>query len=352
MRSSPRVRWITWRHPGVAIVTVCLVAGLAVVVSSCSLFQAIFPASTPPPRPFNHEAHTVRGVSCLDCHEGAEKEAKAGMPTKAFCMNCHEDLDKEKDKPLEKKVAWFLDEKGEPRWAEFGRQKDEIKFSHASHAGKTACTACHAGMDKDTGLVPHGPQRMTSCVACHQEKAPAKAECSVCHRSLDRNQKPDNHFQLWTKMHGTCARAGAEAATANNCSLCHQQNACTTCHQTVPPDDHNNFWRIKSHGFEAGLDRSRCSTCHTTDYCTACHKVTAPVSHTAGWNAPRNDHCKNCHVPVQTSPNCALCHKAGAPHPTSPPKPSWHTASMNCSSCHSVSLKHFNPGDNCNACHR
>jgi hypothetical protein len=88
---------------------------------------------------------------------------------------------------------------------------------------------------------------MTSCIACHQEKMPAKSECSVCHKSLDRNQKPDNHFQLWTKMHGACARAGAEAATTNNCSLCHLPNSCTICHQTVLPDDHNNFWRLKSH---------------------------------------------------------------------------------------------------------
>ena len=352
MPSKRTVRWVSWRDPGLVIVAICLVGGLGVVVSSCSFMEAIFPPAAPQPRPFNHEAHTVRGISCADCHEGAEKEAKAGMPSKAFCMNCHEDLDKEKDKPLEKKVAWFLDEKGEPRWAEFGRQKEEVKFSHAFHAGKTACASCHAGMEKNTGIVPHGPQRMSDCVSCHQQKAPTRLECATCHTSIDRTRKPENHSQLWTKLHGTCARAGAEAATANNCSLCHQQNSCTTCHQTVPPDDHNNFWRLKSHGFSAGLDRSRCSTCHTTDSCTACHKVTAPMSHGAGWNGPRNDHCKNCHVPVQASGSCAVCHKDSAGHPTSPPKPTWHTAAMNCTSCHGPTLKHFNSGDNCNACHR
>jgi hypothetical protein len=87
----------------------------------------------------------VRGISCADCHEGTEKEAKAGMPSKAFCMNCHDDLDKEKDKPLEKKVAWFLDGSGEPQWADFGRQKEEIKFSHAAHAGKTAASPATPG---------------------------------------------------------------------------------------------------------------------------------------------------------------------------------------------------------------
>src|SRR5262245_10893764 len=115
MLSKRRVRWVTWRNPGLVIVSASLLGGVAVLLSSCSLIQAIFPSPAPQPRPFNHEAHTVRGISCADCHEGAEKEAKAGMPSKAFCMNCHDDLDKEKDKPLEKKVAWFLDEKGEPQ---------------------------------------------------------------------------------------------------------------------------------------------------------------------------------------------------------------------------------------------
>jgi len=353
MPSKPRVKWVSWQDPGLIIIIASLTAGAAILLSSCSLVQAIFPSPAPQPRPFNHEAHTVRGISCADCHEGSEKEAKAGMPSKAFCMNCHEDLDKEKDKPVEKKVAWFLDEKGEPVWASFGRQKEEIKFSHGAHVGKASCTDCHAGMDKNTGLLPRGPQRMTSCVSCHQEKAPTWTDCSVCHRSLDRNQKPENHFQLWTKSHGTCARQGAEVATANNCSLCHQQNSCTTCHQTVPPQDHNEFWRIKAHGFAAGLDRSRCSTCHTTDSCTACHKVTAPMSHAAGWNAPREGHCKSCHVPVQSSGSCAVCHKDTPSHALlSPPKPSWHTANMVCTSCHGATLKHPDNGDNCNACHR
>jgi len=344
---------VTWREPGLVILVVAVTAGLAVVISSCSLLQAVLPAPAPKPRPFNHEAHTVRGISCIDCHEGAEKEVKAGMPAKAFCMNCHEDLDKEKDKPLEKKVAWFQDEKGDVQWADFGHQKEEIKFSHAAHAGKTACAGCHVGMDKNTGLLPQGPQRMTACVACHQEKAPSKLDCGVCHNSIDRTHPPENHRQLWSKVHGACARAGAEAATANDCSLCHQQNACTTCHQTVLPQDHNNTWRLRAHGLASGLDRSRCATCHTTDSCAACHKVTAPISHTAGWNAPREGHCKSCHVPLQSSGSCAVCHKDTPGHAGSPPKPSWHTPAMVCTTCHAATLKHPDNGDNnCNACHR
>ena len=352
MRSSARVRLVSWRDPGLVIVILCAVGLVWTVATSCSLIGLLSPEPAPKPRPFNHEAHVVRGISCTDCHEGAEKEAKAGMPSKAFCMNCHDDLDKEKDKPLEKKVAWFLGKDGEPRWAWFGRQKDEVKFSHGSHhQAKVACAACHGAMDKDTGLVPRGPQRMSSCVSCHETQAPAKRECSVCHTSIDRTRKPENHDQLWSKTHGACSRTGAGVATVNNCSLCHQQNSCTTCHQTVLPEDHDNFWRLKAHGLVSGLDRSRCTTCHRTDFCTACHQVTAPMSHQAGWNPPRNNHCRSCHLPVQTTPSCGVCHR-DAIHPTAPPKPAWHTPAMNCLACHGPTMKHFNPGDNCNFCHR
>jgi len=352
MRSEPSLPWMTWRNPGLLLAAGSLAAGLVVLLSSCTIFQAVFPPSAPPPRPFNHEAHTVRGVACADCHEGAEKEVRAGMPSKAFCMNCHEDLDKEKDKPLEKKVAWFQDEKGEVHWAYFGKQKEDVKFSHASHAGKVTCTGCHLDMDKNTGLIPTGPQRMSSCVACHQEKAPAKLECSTCHVSIDRTKKPDNHAQLWTTKHGACAREGAGVATSNNCSLCHQPQACTICHQTVPPQDHTEFWRLRSHGISVGLDRSRCQTCHATDFCVACHKVAAPVSHRAGWIAPQEGHCRSCHLPLQTSGSCAVCHRETPGHASAPPKPAWHTPAMICSTCHASTMKHPDNGDNCNACHR
>lgn len=344
MPSERSLPWLSWRNPGL------LVAVGSLAWAACSFFPSVFTEAPPPPRPFNHEAHIVRGVGCVDCHEGAEKEIKAGMPSKAFCMNCHEDLDKEKDKPLEKKVAWFVEDGGEVRWAEFGKQKPDIKFSHVAHAGKAACTDCHTGMDKNTGLVPAGPQRMAACMSCHQEKAPTKLDCAACHVSIDRLKKPDNHAQLWTKSHGGASRDGG--TTANQCSLCHQPQACVTCHQTVAPQDHTEFWRLRAHGVAVGLDRSRCTTCHTTDSCVACHSVTAPFSHRAGFNAPQNGHCRNCHLPLQTSGGCAVCHRETPGHASAPAKPPGHTPTMVCASCHGATLKHPNNGDNCNACHR
>ena len=328
--------------------TVLVLAALG----ACSVLQSIMP-SAPAPRPFNHEAHTVRGIGCADCHEGGEKEVRAGMPTREFCMNCHEDLDKDPQKPVEKKVAWFLDPAGKPTWSYFTKQSTGLRFSHAPHAAaKVACAECHQGIDKNVGLVPDMLQRMSSCVQCHAEKAPAKNDCKVCHTAMERTTPPPNHLQLWTKIHGQASRDGRSIATANDCAMCHQRDACITCHQTKLPDDHTDFWRLKAHGITAGIDRSRCQVCHTTDSCNRCHQETAPISHTAGWNAPRNSHCTNCHLPLAKSGGCAVCHRSTPGHDSAPPKPAWHTPVMVCRSCHAATMKHPDNGDNCNACHR
>jgi hypothetical protein len=302
---------------------------------------------------FNHQAHLDRGVGCLDCHGGAEREAHAGMPAKDFCMNCHEDLDKDPQKPLEKKVAWFLDAKGDPVWSQFTRQSEEIRFSHQPHAEKkVACSSCHAGIEKDTGLRPGLMLRMATCVECHEKSASAYNRCEDCHDRITRTTRPSNHDRLWTKLHGPCSRLGAGVATANDCAMCHEKDSCATCHQSQAPENHNAFWRLRGHGIAASVDRVRCQTCHTSDGCNRCHQETAPMSHTAGWDCPRNRHCTSCHVPLQTSGSCFVCHKSTPGHDSAPPMPAWHNPGLNCRSCHAASLPHPDNGDTCTSCHR
>lgn len=328
------------------------VALMAIVAAaaSCSVVRDIFTSPAPPPRPFNHAAHIDRGISCLDCHAGGEKEIKAGMPTKDSCMVCHEDIDKEPLRAKEKTVAWFLDDTGQPVWSSFTGQSDEIRFAHTNH--KQACTVCHAGIDKDTGLVPSRPQRMDSCMSCHQREAPTKNDCATCHTRIDRDVAPPSHAMGWTQRHGMCARAGAGSATANDCAMCHGKDSCSSCHSTQAPGDHNGVWRFRAHGLAASLDRTRCATCHASDYCVRCHSESSPRSHIAGWDAPRNRHCMGCHEPLRENNSCVVCHSSTPGHGSAAPKPSWHTAAMNCRSCHAQSMKHFDNGDNCNACHK
>jgi hypothetical protein len=331
-------------------------AGLLAIVaaaSSCSLWRSVAGDGGPPPRPFNHLAHIDRGVDCLSCHEGADKLDVAAMPSKDLCMTCHEDIDKDPKRPPEQKVAWFLDEKGEPAWSRFTKQSEEIRFSHGRHAVKgVSCASCHAGIEKDTGLRPGMVMRMSACVACHENTATAYNRCESCHAEITATTRPGNHDRGWTKVHGLASKLGPASATANQCSMCHEKDSCTSCHQTQAPENHNAFWRMRGHGVAASIDRSRCQTCHASDGCDRCHRETAPASHTAGWDCPRNRHCNGCHLPLQASGSCFVCHKSTPGHDTAPAMPAWHNPGLNCRACHAASLRHPDNGDSCIACHR
>jgi hypothetical protein len=273
------------------------------------------------------------------------------MPSKELCMGCHEEIDADPRRPLEQKVAWFLDAGGAPAWSAFTKQSEEVRFSHASHAAKkVSCAACHAEIEKSAGLLPGMAQPMSSCVACHERGARGKSACSDCHRVLDRTVAPPNHARMWMARHGEGSRTGRGAA--NDCAMCHQRNECSTCHQARAPADHTMFWRLRGHGAAASVSRERCATCHAGDSCDRCHQETAPLSHTGGWACPKNQHCTSCHLPLASSGSCAVCHRSTPGHGSAPARPAWHNASMNCRSCHASSLKHPDNGDDCNACHQ
>lgn len=247
------------------------------------------------------------------------------MPSKDLCMTCHEEIDREPGRPREATVEWFTE------WSSFTKQSEEIRFSHEAHA-KTDCRACHAA-------IPGTRMSMAECVSCH-----AKDDCATCHEEIRRDRPPPSHVRLWSELHGACSRK-ADA----DCSLCHSNDACIACHQTKMPRDHDNFWRVRGHGVAAQIDRERCRTCHQSDACIACHEETSPRSHVGDWG---NRHCFGCHVPLRSSESCFVCHRTTPGHDLAPPKPAWHTPSMDCRSCHATTLRHPDNGDDCNACHR
>ncbi|MBI2931082.1 MAG: cytochrome c3 family protein [Planctomycetes bacterium] len=323
------------------------------LTAACSVIHAIMPSAAPPPRPFNHASHLRRGPDCLSCHEDAETQAEAGMPSMESCLECHEELDQDPAKPPERKASWYLDPSGRPVWSAFTEQSPEIRFSHQAHAtANVECAQCHVGIDKNKGLQPGLVQRMESCTACHAAQAPRKNECSTCHTQLDRDHAPPDHLRMWSTLHGRRAREGPAAHTANDCSMCHQNDSCVTCHQTRLPDDHNGAWRFQPHGIAASIDRGRCTVCHASDMCVRCHEETSPRSHTAGWNAPQDRHCVSCHLPLQFSGGCFACHRSAPGHDLVPPMPPWHNLTMDCRPCHSIGLRHPDNGDACTACHR
>jgi hypothetical protein len=140
-------------------------------------------------------------------------------------------------------------------------------------------------------------------------------------------------------MHGQAVRAASQAL-ADRCSLCHTESTCTTCHQESPPENHNNFWRIRGHGIAAQMDRGNCATCHRADSCDRCHAEVLPQNHGGRF-------------PLQSN-GCIVCHKGTPSHALATPLPPSHNPGMNCRQCHGVDqpLPHVDNGANCTMCHQ
>ena len=303
---------------------------------------------------FNHKTHATRGVTCTDCHDGAESKDEAGMPTLETCMDCHEEM--EEEAPPEKKIAQFVDPATKKvKWNHFTRQADEIKFTHKAHAAKKVeCTSCHGDMTQRERTGPDLFLTMDACTTCHAEKK-ASNECTVCHTEIGKDQAPKNHDRLWMVRHGQIVRRGSARGRDEDCSMCHTESTCIGCHRDEKPKDHTNYWRVgPGHGLSAAMDRERCATCHMADSCVACHTSNPPRSHTGGWGAPRTRHCLGCHQQPGDSlegGGCFACHQGTPSHQLAPPKPRGHRPDWECLLCH-TKLKHAVNEQSCNSCHR
>ncbi len=285
-------------------------------------------------------------------------------------------------------------------------------FSHAVHASKGPCIACHpeaghsvspetkaaagrtiatsgqvrsvrlvAGPDAGQANLPNHPSAV--CERCHDMAA---TPCSTCHTAPgDSNHagKPDC---------ATCHKPGAtftfthpvsKAATAT-CDSCHEvpkkhsTASCTTCHKT------NTTWEFTHPGASA-----KCVTCHArpakhaAGSCTTCHpKVDSwAFQHPKGKTACTSCHrapsghypgaCSRCHSiavafksttfkHTAATRNCTQCHNRPASHTQSgcaschSTGQAWsaapHPSSNACAKCHNAPRRHY--GSNCASCHK
>lgn len=310
---------------------------------------------------FDHAAHLKRDLSCLDCHEGADKSARAAYPAPDMCANCH---DPATDKaPVAAAVKTYVAryqagaEKLHPPRATSG----DVVFSHSRHAqAKVDCASCHEGATRGALADPKGPMTMDGCTSCHAERgvgarlaAGRRDECATCHTRISKDAAPKNHLADWTRFHGPVSRNANHGAMAERCDLCHARADCDACHAQEQPRDHTQSFRTVSHGLAAAMDRSRCLACHQADSCDRCHENTPPRSHRGSWGAPRERHCLFCHEPVAAE-GCAICHRGTPSHALAAPKPADHTAAMNCRMCHGrgAPMPHVDNLSDCNRCHR
>lgn len=323
-----------------ALVAVALLAGCIAGVRTA--YEA---------RYFDHATHAEE-MGCVDCHEGAEDEDRAGMPDGELCSDCHDpDMD---DEGVTARIKAYGKASGDgARWpspAVRGPSYADVTFSHAVHVGgvDVACTECHPGAEESAAANPGGPMAMAACERCHEERG-APSGCATCHERLARDTRPPNHGAGWPLHHGPVSRNPDPGRVQEQCSLCHTQSDCDSCHAQTEPRDHTDAFRVATHGLAAAIDRSRCMACHQSDSCERCHEVSPPRSHRAGWGSPRDRHCFACHLPV-SGEGCVVCHKGTPSHEAlSPPQPAWHTPALDCRECHPT---HPDNGQDCNLCHR
>jgi hypothetical protein len=150
-------------------------------VKLCVLLAVTVAGRAQQPVAFPHNTHMKLGLSCIDCHTGADTHAEAGIPSVTKCMLCHAKLGR--DKPEVKKVIAYANQKVEIPWQrvyEF-TPAAHVKFKHAQHyqAG-VGCATCHGDLTQATVAVKLVNHNMGSCLACHRQKN-GPEDCAACH---------------------------------------------------------------------------------------------------------------------------------------------------------------------------
>ena len=128
-----------------------LVAGLIIVVA----------VRAAEPLAFDHKLHGSLKQSCEQCHPGAKKSERAGLPAASKCATCH---------PGRQIVVPSVSTK---------RLRDFVFFSHSRHSeAKLECSSCHGDVARNGDVLKQ--LTMKSCVDCHKGHG-ATIQCHSCH---------------------------------------------------------------------------------------------------------------------------------------------------------------------------
>jgi Cytochrome c7 and related cytochrome c len=318
---------------------VTLILLLALASAACASVLGLHRTSVS--HPFEHRAHALRGINCVECHQGvarADTTGPAHVPSDDDCRRCH-------TKPHDERACRECHGETYVReGVELARK--HLRFEHRKHMGPTNgdCVRCHEEITQrdSESVLP----KMASCFGCHQHRDQwTLGDCDGCHVEIaTEGTAPSDHL-----VHDAdfAREHGVRAASARDiCSSCHSERSCAACHGggAVPAlptklafDEirlsglHRAGFRSR-HAEEARADPGLCVTCHTENSCIDCHVAqgVAPGAearspHPRGWISTGpggGEHgtqaridpvsCAGCHGGAGEQ-LCINCHRVGGP---------------------------------------
>lgn len=314
-----------------------LVMALSLGLAACAAMLGIKAKS--PERAFVHRAHSIRGITCLQCHAGMASAGDTGplhVPSTDTCVQCHA-------KPHDSHACSSC-HGSELTRARATLARTHLKFSHERHVPKVGgqCVPCHdaAGDVSQEQLRPP----MAQCFTCHAHKDQWRStQCESCHVDLPAESvKPASHVIHegdFLREHGVRAAAGRDL-----CASCHEEPFCASCHGVTVP---TLPWRLafdrptltglhragfrNRHADEARAAPGTCTSCHSAEkFCLDCHTKERSTAarlgenpHPPNWvRAQGGEHgraarmdplaCASCHG-GEGEALCVGCHHVGGP---------------------------------------
>lgn len=343
-----------------------LVLALAVMgAASAALHCTPMSPKTPEASRFPHRTHLVQTrVDCFTCHgDIRDSDSVRGFVSPGYepCKKCHGE-----NVGADTKYAF------DPNRTYAGTPSPRhVIFSHKDHRDVTRgqCTRCHRDVEKDVVTREILPNMATCLGACHRDDY-AEANCTICHRAGDLGQlRPETDV-----AHGVdyVPRHQTDAIRARNlCMACHQEDRCSSCHDTSAglraelrnlDDVHGTYPHEADfesrHAIEARARPARCMGCHEPSSCDTCHiennvsgnRLGSATPHPIGWTDDAGNpnfhgksarrrivECASCHEQGPAT-NCIRCHKVGAyggnPHPSGWRSGRSKTGTDTCAFCH------------------
>jgi hypothetical protein len=135
------------------------------------------------PIPFSHRVHAGdKQISCLFCHDGADRSPDAGMPAVGKCLLCHNVIIPD-FAPIQRLHGYY--DRGRPvPWVRVYRLNDFVFFNHEMHVRRNVdCGHCHGNVKGMDRIILNEKLEMGFCVDCHRRpEYKASVDCWVCHR--------------------------------------------------------------------------------------------------------------------------------------------------------------------------